>query len=80
MWVLWVVARSLPHHTGDMTGDARPTTFVTGAAGFIGTALVKVLVARGHQVFGLTRSIDRLETGAGARERAMAGARLYHQT
>ena len=26
-----------------MTGDAPTTTFVTGAAGFIGTALVKVL-------------------------------------
>jgi nucleoside-diphosphate-sugar epimerase len=37
-----------------MTGDARPTTFVTEAAGFIGTELVKVLLARGHQVFGLT--------------------------
>jgi nucleoside-diphosphate-sugar epimerase len=58
VWVLWVVARSLPHHTGDMTGDARPTTFVTGAAGFIGTELVKVLVARGHQVFGLTQCAE----------------------
>ena len=38
-----------------MTGDARPTTFVTGAAGFIGLELVKVLMARGHQVFGLAK-------------------------
>jgi nucleoside-diphosphate-sugar epimerase len=41
-----------------MTGDARATTFVTGAAGFIGTELVKVLMARGHQVFGLTHSME----------------------
>ena len=53
MWVLWVVASWLALHTGSMTGDARTTTFVTGAAGFIGTELIKVLVAGGHQVFGL---------------------------
>ena len=41
-----------------MTGDARPTTFVTGAAGFIGTELVKVLMALGHQVFGLARCAE----------------------
>jgi len=45
-----VVAGSLPLHTDDMTGDARATAFVTGAAGFIGTELVKVLIARGRQV------------------------------
>jgi nucleoside-diphosphate-sugar epimerase len=39
-----------------MTGDARATTFVTGAAGFIGIELIKVLVARGHRVFGLSPS------------------------
>jgi nucleoside-diphosphate-sugar epimerase len=41
-----------------MAGDAGATTFVTGAAGFIGTELVKVLRARGHQVFGLTESVE----------------------
>ena len=41
-----------------MTGNARPTAFVTGAAGFIGTELVKVLVAAGYQVFGLARSVE----------------------
>ena len=44
-----------------MTGDARPTAFVTGAAGFIGSELVKVLVARGHQVFGLARCAEAAE-------------------
>jgi phosphoglycolate phosphatase-like HAD superfamily hydrolase len=35
-------------------------------------------VALAH--LGVTRSVDRLETGAGARERATTGARLYPQT
>jgi len=41
-----------------MTGQAAATAFVTGAGGFIGTELVKVLAGRGHRVFGLTRSAD----------------------
>ena len=41
-----------------MEGNAQATIFVTGAAGFIGTELVKVLVARRHRVFGLTRSLE----------------------
>ncbi len=52
--MLWVVVTSFALHTGRMAGDAGTTTFVTGAAGFIGTELIKVLVARGRQVFGLT--------------------------
>jgi nucleoside-diphosphate-sugar epimerase len=34
------------------------TAFVTGSAGFIGTELVTVLIARGHQVFSLARSVE----------------------
>jgi len=41
--VLSVAGGSLALHTGGMAGDARETAFVTGAAGFIGTELVKVL-------------------------------------
>ena len=36
-----------------MPADAGTTAFVTGAAGFMGLELVKVLMARGHQVVGL---------------------------
>lgn len=35
--------------------------FVTGAAGFVGTELVKVLVARGSEVFGLAQTLDAAE-------------------
>jgi nucleoside-diphosphate-sugar epimerase len=41
-----------------MADDARATVFVTGADAFLGIELVKVLVARGHQVFALTRSLE----------------------
>jgi nucleoside-diphosphate-sugar epimerase len=39
-----------------MTSGTAATTFVTGAAGFIGIELVKILVSRGHPVFGLAQS------------------------
>lgn len=48
--------------------------FVTGATGFIGSALVADLIAAGHQVLGLTRS------DAGARALAEAGAEARHGT
>ncbi len=45
----------------NMAVDERATTFVTEAAGFIGMELVKVLIARGHQVLGLTQSVEAAE-------------------
>jgi uncharacterized protein len=41
-----------------MSASASATAFITGADGFIGRALVEVLLARGHKVFGLTHSVE----------------------
>ena len=39
-----------------MSGEAVTTAFVTGATGFLGSELIRLLVGRGVQVFGLARS------------------------
>lgn len=45
--------------------------FLTGATGFIGSHIIPVLLERGHQVLGLTRS------EAGARQLEAAGAEVH---
>ena len=59
--MLSVVAASLAFHTARMTDDRDATTFVTDAAGFLGTELVKVLLAEGRRVLGLTSSAEAAE-------------------
>ena len=59
--MLSVGAGSFAQHYGGMATDTRATTFVTGAAGFIGLELVKLLVARRHRVFGLADSVEAAE-------------------
>ena len=47
--------------------------FVTGATGFIGTELVRELIAAGHQVRGLTRSDEGMEQLKSAGAEALRG-------
>ena len=53
--------------------DTRPTSVVTGAAGFLGSHLTDLLLARGHRVTG----IDNLITGSVENLAHLAGHRRF---
>ncbi len=58
-----------------MTGNGRPTSLVTGAAGFIASHLCEALLARGHHVIGIDGFTDTYDL---AQKRANARLLLEH--
>ena len=73
MLVLWVVIDLPRPHTATMARQKKATAFVTGADGFFGTELLKVLVANGHRVFGLAPSLEAAQRVRRAGGQAVIG-------
>src|SRR5262249_10958112 len=60
----------------DETRGAAMKVFVAGATGVLGRALVPMLVARGHEVIGMTRSTSKQDLVRGLGARAVVAAAL----
>ena len=60
----------------------QPTSVITGAAGFLGSHLTDLLLARGHRVIGIdnfiTGSVDNISHLAGNRNFRFVGAEQIH--
>src|SRR5882672_931683 len=62
-----------PLHRQHSQGDLSMRIFVTGASGWIGSAVVPELISSGHQVLGLARSDASAKAVAGMGAEVLRG-------